>query len=722
MATSKIYILFNGVKTEIEEPVGWDGLELKMQRNEKSHGIGIEISDSNLEFYDPAAMSILRGAYSADIDSVVDVIEEIDGVEVYRGRIDFLDYSDERKKEGYSCINATIMQRGTETIFFARQSQKVNMDSLEAFEGAALKHYPYLKKEMNLPAKELLLTSRMDLSDHKGIWIEGIQLTGNVDASTRYKAYIYRVPFSTQGLTEIDSIFPYQGFGSERAFNDIDNLSSLVFERGDAAFIFEGQEGFEETTTFDININMHFRAFCTTQVEPSKIDIRFLILLVGSDGNIKEELTSCSIHTSFVDPVYSKQRFLYSRSMKLGDRIICAVALQNVYNGNRPEYTRIDYIIDFLHDSSFSVQALNKTPDTAANLTFVHEALARVVEATTNGGATVKSDFYGRTDSNVNPTEGTSALSMKALTTGLRIRNALDAEGNEPMFTLSFEDIYKGLRCIDNVGYGFVTENGKLVLRIEDWTWFYSNEEVVFEVDNLSGKQTAINPDEIFSRLKVGYKKYETEGTNGLDAFLTEREYRTRSKIANNTMDMLTDFVGDAYAIEATRRLANDLKTKDWRYDNDIFIIQLRKSTTGTDGYEVESNVWDAENVISPQTLYNARISPARIANRWMSRVLGWSGKTEKLIFTSGTGNLAARTQLYDWSAMTGESDSFDNNSRKLKAERIAFECPMTNDQQSVIRRNPYGIIMVEGKRCRLIELKYRRKMSMATFTVVPEW
>jgi hypothetical protein len=136
------------------------------------------------------------------------------------------------------------------------------------------------------------------------------------------------------------------------------------------------------------------------------------------------------------------------------------------------------------------------------------------------------------------------------------------------------------------------------------------------------------------------------ENYNGLDAIHTEREYRTGLKLKKNELDQKSDIIADGYTIEYTRRKSVE-PTADWRYDNDIFIFCLTRSRFHGEQfrYAIDSGARDTDGtIISPNTVYNIRISPARMAMRWLNRLVSFGfGKEEELIFTSGTGNLQAK-------------------------------------------------------------------------------
>jgi hypothetical protein len=85
---------------------------------------------------------------------------------------------------------------------------------------------------------------------------------------------------------------------------------------------------------------------------------------------------------------------------------------------------------------------------------------------------TVKSNWFGRPDSEINPAISTGGGSMRCLANGLRIRNATLTDGSDGYFSVTMKELYDSLNAIDNIGMGFSVENGILYIRIEPWKWF----------------------------------------------------------------------------------------------------------------------------------------------------------------------------------------------------------------------------------------------------------
>lgn len=695
MTDYKYYLLYNDVETEVLEPIGWDAFESKIVRSEEYHGISAEFVDDGItvKFDDVAAIGVIKAAYIDDVANLVTFIVRYKDVEEYRGQIDFNVYKD--VYDSYHYIEVTITELDKRADFFKRIETKVDLDNLTAFDGAVLPPYPHLRDEIEMPAKTMEQISEAILSE------ESEPVT--INSFGRYASLF--LPFGGVELSEISTLTPGYQFTLKYGYpSSISHISTFT-NNYDADSKLACSSGM-----FTLKVTGDFRLQYVSDSRPTSVNISFYIYkMVGND---LESLLIQDIYNGGAVP----DTFLFSIpdneleiTLNPGEKISTLITV-NMSGGSDPAWYSVTAL-----KTSFKVSILSVCEDTYADISHVHEVFSRITEAYTDGFITVKSNLYGRSDSDVNPYDGVNYL---ALTNGLRIRNYVDLDGNKPALSLSFKELAAGIAPVDNIGYGFVLEDGNLYLRVERFEWFYQS-NVIFSIDNPSKKVRSLVPKEVFSDFNIGYKKYETEGTNGLDAIMTNREYRTRQALSTSKVEKISDFVADSYAIEATRRRANDKDTKDWRYDNDVFILEL-SSRSG--GYIIRTGNVTGTNLVDPSTLYNVGISPARCVQRWLGRLFGWSHKKEELIFTAGTGNLNASTARSPLNIKYVENQNFESGTPVFTAEIIDVEYPLTLSEFNAIKSNPYGIIQVDGEDCYLKELRYKRKNRIGNFRLLPKY
>ncbi|MBS1618840.1 MAG: hypothetical protein JST76_10000 [Bacteroidetes bacterium] len=327
-----------------------------------------------------------------------------------------------------------------------------------------------------------------------------------------------------------------------------------------------------------------------------------------------------------------------------------------------------------------------------------------------------------------------------------------------PMF-VSFQEMMEALNCIHAVGFGLeydtIRNDGHYLVRVEPISYFYDHALTLMQCDNVETLERDASAGDAISIFKTGYTKWEAEEANGLDEFLSKREYRTTLRTLRKTLDRQCKYVASGYAIEVTRRKYGT-STTDWRYDNDTFVLCLAENTAADadhpdePAYMSESggmiNNPAASNIptgiLSPDTVYNYRISPARNALRWLPYIANsyqnWADG--KLIFTAGDGNYIAQGQVATGAiehtpvneSQTLTLDMLDTAGPLITAplyrnEVVKFKYPMSYEQWRYINtgNNKYGKIRYnvndgpyeEGY---ILDLKYDLFGGMAEFTLRP--
>lgn len=373
------------------------------------------------------------------------------------------------------------------------------------------------------------------------------------------------------------------------------------------------------------------------------------------------------------------------------------------------DYSDATAHISWLYNAStikFSTQTTMSQTDAKTYL--VNEALSRCTEAYTGDCLRVKSDYFGRTDSQPYPSLTDGCAGLASVTNGLQIRNATMQDGSQPAMSVSMQQLFEALKTVYNIGMGLepdeVRGGTNMWLRVEPVEYFYDN-DVLVVLNNITEVSTRCDAERLYSKLNIGYSKWETENVDGLKDVFTKREYRTSLKETNREYTQLSTFIASCNAIEITRRKYG-ISSKDWRYDNNIFFLLLARTFAG---FESESGIADAyENLPHANTLYNLRITPVRNLLRHLKSVLQCyrNYTTGKVVFSSGDGNLVAQTDLNNSTCVLENgvlSENQDVSPATLatpaaaypyaSAELVTFEYPVTWQQYLAIKANPYGLI-----------------------------
>ncbi len=155
-----------GIDTIIEEPVGWDGIALRMKRDKMWHGFFDFVDDSvdSLEFIDDG-FSVLKTAYEGyGATAKVHLLVEYQCAEgdtfdtLYLGRFVF-------SKFKWQCGDLCIASCGVEAldclmVFRNRYDQQVDLDSLAPFDDTCVETLT-LPVQFNAP-DELICTQQLD--------------------------------------------------------------------------------------------------------------------------------------------------------------------------------------------------------------------------------------------------------------------------------------------------------------------------------------------------------------------------------------------------------------------------------------------------------------------------------------------------------------------------------------------------------------------------------
>ncbi|RNC66466.1 hypothetical protein [Proteiniphilum sp. X52] len=743
-------LIYDTFRLEIDEPVGFDAFEPEIERNEM-HGVSVEYSDIDLEFTDCDAIDIIKRKYESNLDSVIEFVVEMncndDFDEIYRGRLDLSTY--QHLKKEYSAVKCKVGQTGVFTTFNNRISTDVCVDDTVSVDGVELPDYDLINKEISIPGHNLIVKSR-SWDDNVG---EFIPLAYSLEAGPRNIVY---APVMMNSETGDNGVFPFQSPYVVKS-SEAKDLLLPYFEFDKGIHIEKTQ--IDYSFDFIIRLENSEENITLEEIYPNAT----FIIETGKEGGVLEnrEITA-QFASQPLGVKYYEKRFSFGGTLQdvNFDQLYVYLIITVFVPSNLTPIALQRYSLHTKPRSSyFNVTSNSILPPTTSKINMLHETMARITESITNNEMTVWSDYYGRPDSFAGatkpypPAKSFGPGSLRCLTNGYKLRQYKYANGESAKMYLSMKKLVNSLSAIDNIGCGFSFGQGRWWVRVENWKWFYKNIEL-FEINNPSNVERSHDLDETFTRLKIGYKKYaDISEANVVDTFHSERNYTTLAKAVDKELQAMSELVADPFAIEYTRRKSIDKDTKDWRYDEDIFIIcvmrvNVKKESGGVvssdvTAYEVDNGMEETGNTVtSPETVINVYISPARNAMRWADRFSQYPG-ANGLSYTSGTRNTNAKgtrksiaspqvvqsgglttTTTYEraWTIFVEENKGINKSDPYLKSQIISFDYPITMSQWNIIRMNPYGYIRVDGERCWLKKVQYNFKTGLTKFELIPEW
>lgn len=726
-----MYFQFYLDDIEIEEPQGFADIILNVKRDDNWHGIFFEASASELSFYGIAATYLkdkknTQGLKSDVTFKALQACGIYDEPEIiFEGKLDFGKYSETC---GDSClVEIPVEQTGCLMTLRNRYDQKLDLDATTTFNKlSALQPYTRLNFEMELPAKALDVRAEGNVSlsgDSDGITDTEL-LSGYVHIRPVYERDIFN-SIDTGQISSVTS-----SFSINQAFGGLPPSPQILFE--------DNINCFSGVADYEIRLKGHFTADGNNDFLWAKL--RWLEWFpidpddtLGPNATVIQEFdilppTGPGGWSRPIDEIYD-HTFTGTVELKFGYGYYAVLEIA-VLPG--------DFTINntFDPETYFRVSAVKVCPPTNSNVYAINETLSRVTEAITDNCLRVKSDYYGRTDSQPYSSTSDGCGSLRITTSGLKIRRA-----PAPAFFASLKDLFDGLRGIDNIGMG-IEDNpfipGFNWLRIEPVEYFYQDEEIL-ALPFVPQPKIAVQEQLHYSNIKSGYQKWEVEKVNGLDEPNSNREYRTGLSSVNNTIDITSKLIAGSYPIEVTRQQSfANTGAADTTYDNETFIICVDRD--GSDFIVERGNIDNPANVFSPQTLYNWRIRPFSNLMRWFKSIANsypnLNDSANKLFFSSGTGNYLAGGQLSETTCKLENGVKTENRDLAKsdfinadfatplwKPEYATFKYPLSVANYKTLKSKPYGYISFqcgtgEWKKGYIQNLHYRLNKGEADFTL----
>lgn len=630
----------NGTQTEIEEPVGWDANACNINRDNNWHGIFFDNSGNNLEYYGDA-MRLLKAeyqAYGAKGDMTL-IVEELcaDGnvtnilteaeepilteqneniitedsilndlyVEFIRAKFVFIQYSFVCTNN--SCYIKIPIESSDEIMNLRNQiDQKVDLESLVALDQTTiLAPYTKLPFSLQLPSKGIFIENNAEVDGISAEDFDGptTQLLNEGDPTQiefglpdnqlseigSFAVYDTHLMDNTAQLGNWFSHLPptaVHGNGLwplnlnpiENYYNGSSNYNAIVNPvRFDIRL--KGNLNIKEcylgeTCIYLMRLPADKTGEIDTDYEYLAQDVLYNIGNPDLDGMLPPNYGALPFDFSFLSDV----------TINKGDRFYCFMGLNiRKTNTEMAAVTAGASALSLTLDSGSYIKMTNlsKTAPTPAYVFGVNEVISRISESITNDKLRAYSEYFGRTDSQPYALPADGCGGMEVITDGLRIRQQqARIPGQSSVLSISLKDVFDGLNPIHNIGMGVETDinrSGYNRLRVEPWKYFY-NDVLVMSCIGINKLQTDAQQKEIYSTFQFGYNKWEAQQYNGLDEFLTKREYRTTINSVKNALAQLSTFIGSGYALEVTRRENNN--SKDWKYDNDVFVICVKRGGT----------------------------------------------------------------------------------------------------------------------------------------------
>lgn len=621
--------------TEIEEPDGWDALSITMQRSDAYTGLENVYSD-NITFVETGAR-YLQGIFDLYLfDALIDFKWEYYCndvlIESFFGSINMITYSEINNQ-----ISVKIEESSFSRKLLNRIETIVNLDAETSIEGLELS--PLTKTILPLHSKVISLQSSFIKNDFLSDY-EELGINDESFNALYFPLDVASDEFETaEGTTvmfDINAPLPY----SKRYLFTAPVAGVYTFAYDLKGFV---QESSSATRSFNFSIAFTTSSNVDYQVKPITAHSQ-----TGGTITIPYDLSG-----SFDIPLGAGESVaLFSR----------------IFNSTPSRSADLRQVME---TASLSIQSYSIYESSTAESYKIYEALNRIVESITDTQDAIRSDFFGRTDSAPYSYDENGCGSWLTTLNGKAIRAFI----NDKVMvgsSMSFKSLFDALDCQYSIGFRVEEIAGKLYLRIEPKEYFY-NAETIMQFSNVSDIKKSISTKDIYNNFDIGYEKWEIEEINGIDEINTQHQYSIPITTGSNKLSKLSTFVAGAYAIEYTRRQQFKITpTTDWKFDDDNFFIALSMidqtfDNVDDDPYKLEGITYPytylagsvpernesfdyVNNYLVPETGYNIRLSPTRMAMNWHP-ILAASitqDLTKNVNFQSGQGNVFESDKLID--------------------------------------------------------------------------
>ncbi len=716
----------------VDEPIGWDGIACNFTRNMMHHGIFTNVTTNSFEWVDDA-YDLLYAEYQTNgANGTMELLIEYecadgDGYTTYfQGKFDFNTF--ERQCLDYCFIKCDVSATKCTDIFLSRMGQDVDIESTTNFDGQAIT--PPLLRVLNIEGQDIFLQNTANNKDGAN-WSGHHDDNIGISPANRYyyfPVYLPNNPIMEFGESNISNVSPSLVY--------IDNAQSNIIVWPMLPIQYLGYQNlsfYEATTSENIinTIDVTWRCKGTMTITCS-YDADFDLYLFAEKASNFELFTilgSTYIATGSIaanTPLVVSFDVTFSGTVTNPSFVLQQISyyfnidiIKTTTSGLDTFDVSVDY--DGGGVNYFNMEANSSNSASVATSVYLPELLKFLPTA------------YMDEDcpSVVMEEELNQCLDFYQITKGSFIRQV--TEPSVPKLFTSYEYLFEQCRKIFNIGWGF--DNNETELKIARIEEFY-NSTIVVDV-GLVNKATFTNAkDLIYGTINVGYNKWEAEEYNGLDEMNTERQYRRNIDSNPTELDLMSDIISAGYTIEITRRKNQaETGTSDWRYDDDLFIVNANVIEGNLYAYRgIDAN---PDNVYSPNTRMNYALTPARSLMRWFKSIAAAQPTVanENFIFTSGTGNYIAQGQMLYYCPIEGSTlseketidvSNFDNDyyiTPIWKTIYATFEAPLSMVQFEAIKTNVYGAIRF---RCgndlylgNIVTLSHEPNTGLATFKLL---
>ena len=662
----------------IREPSNWRDDNKEYNRNDGFDGIVSTISDF-VKFTDNGAGFILdiMATYGANTDIIMtkDTQDPVtdDWARTWTGRLDLF-----TKEEADNEVRVKFNASNLQTVLKARRNEKYELERLDTLKGTALD--PIDVRTMALTGRKILLESKLNIAEQDQNDTQ-FRMQYDSDGDRRTEALVF--PLSVNYSSDPRITTPTK--------NASDNTSSYGGETG---FMFYLDNDIQKTLNITINVK-----FTINKVDVNHVSNPFFQVLLSKYGGgssfnflssevIYDDPNIGTIGGRVVNETYTAQILL-----EAGESLSLQWFGGADSFGGFWETGNLDF--DLVNQgSTVSISEDSFRDSTQSNCLLPHEVVQRLMQIMTDSDDAFYSDVLGRTDLGY---DEDGFASLCGLAHGHWKRGFVQGDELYKPITTSLKEFMESYGAVWGLGLGTEMIGNLERVRIEKKDFFYNRNvtirlgrEVngVFEYQQVNKLKRKTEEKGYYSEILVGSQKVDKyEEVQGLDEYNAQSTFSTVIDKVENKLSFLSKYRRDATGGELARRKDKDnFPTEDTKYDEHIFMEDMKRSTTDV----LVQRSWEDDfqkapsGIFDPTSATNLRLSQTRmlLRNGWIISSFLQANQNDFTRFTSSEGNsnlsllAIGETQEY---AENGNILNSDFEKPIYLPEEIEFEFPVSD-------------------------------------------
>lgn len=547
--------------TTIPKPKNWEGLDIKFKRDRKWHGFTPETSDEALiTFYANEGREIILAEYNLKGQDAEIIFQEyakdLSGNSILEN--EYLIDLNKLKVKGNE-INVAINKKSIEQLVASRWDTKINMSSDETLDG-----YSTAVGSMIPDVTNVSLHSKAISYQYQNIRNEPIIVSWQEQISVSQNYYI-QLDTNDPQINQIPNHYGYD-LGVSTLYPPIYSKYNFVIQDS-------GYYNFDLSVQFQFNIEL-LRANISLPIDIGVWSLKFYLVCNGSFYEFSGSQSGTSNDSILGEKTFTGTKILNDVYLSSGTTIY----IYGHFNFSPSRNNWRGSLINLKNlSTNYSVDCITTVKNSNTYGLTPEKSAKFLLYCITNGDAEFKSNYFS------DSLEGCGSKRLLLNGQMIRLQGVSPLPSILPYPTFSLRDWMISFQAIDGVGFGYEVNstNGKDIFRVEKYDYFYQDVEIM-RIEGIDWNSYEEEPatDFIYNKIKIGYEKYASEGSQVLDEFNTEHEYQTPIKTFDNEFTQKSVFSTSGYAIEAQRRLIYSQEQKTSGSDDDTnFVISVVKTS-----------------------------------------------------------------------------------------------------------------------------------------------